>query len=134
MEALLLLAALMIVVAIPQLIVNQWPKSEKLSLVTKLDCEEVYLKESFKVTYTAYSENDNIKDIIPPDFKDITIVNGPVFTNNKNGRSTVLNLEYQLQSKKVGEIQIQPAAILMSDDTIYHDKKCQAIKIEVKHD
>ena len=103
MEALLLLAALLIVVAIPRLIVNQWSKSEKLSLVTKLDCE-VYLKESFKVTYTAYSENDNIKDLIPPEFKDITIVNGPVFTNNKNGRSTVLNLEYQLQSKKV-EIQ-----------------------------
>lgn len=134
MEALLLLAALLIVVAIPQLIVNQWSKSEKLSLVTKLDCEEVYLKRSFKVTYTAYSENDNIKDIIPPDFKDITIVNGPVFTHKKNGRAKMLNLEYQLQSNKVGEIQIQPAAILLSDDTIYHDEKSQVIKVEVKYE
>lgn len=134
MEALLLLAALLIVVALPQIIVDLYSKRDSLTLVTKLDCEEVYLKNSFKVTYSAYSENDNIKDLIPPEFKDVKVVSGPIYSNNKNGSARVLHLEYRLQSQKAGEIQIQPAAILLSDDTLYHDKKSQPIKIDVKHD
>ena len=120
--------------ALPQIIVDLYSKRDSLTLITKLDCEEVYLKNSFKVTYSAYSENDNIKDLIPPEFNDVKVVSGPIYSNNKNGSARVLHLEYRLQSQKAGEIQIQPAAILLSDDTVYHDKKSQPIKIDVKHD
>ena len=68
MEAFALIAALLIVVAVPQLIANKYFPRERVSVKTELKKKKVIVDHPFKVTYTAVSSTENILGLRPLSF------------------------------------------------------------------
>lgn len=128
MEALVLIAALLIVVAVPQLIANKYFPRERVSVKTELKQKKVIVDHPFKVTYTAVSSTENIIDIIPPKINGVTVIDGPSYTMKTNTRHTV---EYELKAITEGLIQVEPAAVLLENNQLYQSKESEILIINV---
>lgn len=128
MEALVLIAALFIVVAVPQLIVNRYFPREKVSIRTELKQKKVIIDYPFKVIYTAVSSKENILDIIPPKINGIEVIEGPSYRIKTNTQQTV---EYELKAVKEGVIEFEPAAVLLENNQLYKSKESETIILNV---
>lgn len=128
MEAFVLIAALLIVVAVPQLIANKYFPRERVSVKTELKKKKVIVDHPFKVTYTAVSSTENIIDIIPPHINGVAVIDGPSYTIKTNSRQTV---EYELKAIKEGLIHFEPAAVLLENDQLYQSKESEILILNV---
>lgn len=128
MEAFALIAALLIVVAVPQLIANKYFPRERVSVKTELKKKKVIIDHPFKVTYTAVSSTENIIDIIPPQINGVAVIDGPSYTIKTNSRQTV---EYELKAIKEGLIHFEPAAVLLENDQLYQSKESEILILNV---
>lgn len=128
MEAFALIAALLIVVAVPQLIANKYFPRERVSVKTELKKKKVIVDHPFKVTYTAVSSTENIIDIIPPQINGVAVIDGPYYTIKTNSRQTV---EYELKAIKEGLIHFEPAAVLLENDQLYQSKESEILILNV---
>ena len=128
MEAFALIAALLIVVAVPQLIANKYFPRERVSVKTELKKKKVIVDHPFKVTYTAVSSTENIIDIIPPQINEVAVIDGPSYTIKTNSRQTV---EYELKAIKEGLIHFEPAAVLLENDQLYQSKESEILILNV---
>jgi len=128
MEAFVLIAALLIVVAVPQLIANKYFPRERVSVKTELKKKKVIVDHPFKVTYTAVSSTENIIDIIPPQINEVAVIDGPSYTIKTNSRQTV---EYELKAIKEGLIHFEPAAVLLENDQLYQSKESEILILNV---
>jgi len=128
MEAFALIAALLIVVAVPQLIANKYFPRERVSVKTELKKKKVIVDHPFKVTYTAVSSTENIIDIIPPQINGVAVIDGPSYTIKTNSRQTV---EYELKAIKEGLIHFEPAAVLLENDQLYQSKESEILILNV---
>lgn len=128
MEALILLAALLIVVAVPQLIVNRYFPREKVSIRTELKQRKVVIDHPFKVTYTAVSSTENILDIIPPKTNGIEVIEGPSY---KIKTKTEQAVEYEIKAVKEGVIEFEPAAVLLDNNQLFKSKESEIIILNV---
>ncbi|HAQ72080.1 MAG TPA: hypothetical protein DCR48_13995 [Flavobacteriales bacterium] len=128
MEAFVLIAALLIVVAVPQLIANKYFPRERVSVKTELKKKKVIVDHPFKVTYTAVSSTENIIDIIPPQINGVAVIDGPSYTIKTNSRQTV---EYELKAIKEGLIHFEPAAVLLENDQLYQSKESEILILNV---
>ena len=128
MEAFILLAALLIVVAVPQLIVNRYFPREKVSIRTELKQRKVVIDHPFKVTYTAVSSTENILDIIPPKTNGIEVIEGPSY---KIKTKTEQAVEYEIKAVKEGVIEFEPAAVLLDNNQLFKSKESEIIILNV---
>lgn len=128
MEAFVLIAALLIVVAVPQLIANKYFPRERVSVKTELKKKKVIVDHPFKVTYTAVSSTENIIDIIPPQINGVAVIDGPSYTIKTNSRQTV---EFELKAIKEGLIHFEPAAVLLENDQLYQSKESEILILNV---
>ena len=128
MEAFVLIAALLIVVAVPQLIANKYFPRERVSVKTELKKKKVIVDHPFKVTYTAVSSTENIIDIIPPQINGVAVIDGPSYTIKTNSRQTV---EFELKAIKEGLIHFEPAAVLLENDQLYQSKENEILILNV---
>jgi len=128
MEAFVLIAALLIVVAVPQLIANKYFPRERVSVKTELKKKKVIVDHPFKVTYTGVSSTENIIDIIPPQINGVAVIDGPSYTIKTNSRQTV---EYELKAIKEGLIHFEPAAVLLENDQLYQSKESEILILNV---
>lgn len=128
MEAFALIAALLIVVAVPQLIANKYFPRERVSVKTELKKKKVIVDHPFKVTYSAVSSTENIIDIIPPQINGVAVIDGPSYTIKTNSRQTV---EYELKAIKEGLIHFEPAAVLLENDQLYQSKESEILILNV---
>jgi len=128
MEALFLIVALIIVVAVPQLIVNRYFPREKVSIGIELKQKKVIIDHPFKVTYTAISSTENILDIIPPKINGVAVIEGPSYRIKTNTQQAV---EYELKAVKEGAIEFKPAAVLLENNQIYKSKESKIIILNV---
>jgi len=128
MEAFALIAALLIVVAVPQLIANKYFPRERVSVKTELKKKKVIVDHPFKVTYTAVSSTENIIDIIPPQINGVAVIDGPSYTIKTNSRQTV---EFELKAIKEGLIHFEPAAVLLENDQLYQSKESEILILNV---
>lgn len=128
MEALILIAALFIVVAVPQLIVNRYFPREKVYISTELKQKKVIIDHPFKVTYTAVTSTENIIDIVPPKINGIEVIEGPSYKIKTNTKQAV---EYEIKAVKEGVIELEPAAVLLENNRLYKSKESETIILNV---
>ena len=128
MEALALLAALLIVVAVPQLIANRYFPREKISVRTELTQQKVIVDHPFKVRYSAVSSTENILDIIPPKISGVAVIDGPSYRIKTNKQQAV---EYELKAIREGAIKFEPAAVLLENNQLYKSKESEIITLNV---
>lgn len=129
MEALLIILALIIVVAIPQLIVNRFFSShDSISLKTEIQETDISVGCPFKVVYSAKSSKEDILEIIPPKIEGLSIIDGPLYKKKTLKEQCV---EFHLSADYQGQFKFSPAAILLENEKLYEDHTVKPIILNV---
>ena len=130
MEALLIILALIIVVAIPQLIVNRFfSNHDSISSETTIRETDISVGCPFTVVYSAKSSKEDILEIIPPKIEGLSIIDGPLYKKKTSREHCV---EFHLSANHHGEVKFSPAAILLKNEKLYEDNKVEPIILNIK--
>lgn len=120
----ILFIAFITVVILPILISRYLSKSVLVEVKTEVEDSYQKIDHPFYIKYTVFSKEEEIIDIIPPKISGVQFLPDPIFEYKRPNKQRV---KFKVNPTQLGELEIKPAKVKLSNNQIYLDSLSNSI-------